>query len=448
VTKTHRSMRIVVIGAGIMGLASALELVEDGHEVRVLETAPAPGGLAGSFDFDGTRVEKFYHFICGSDHVYFKWLRRLGLAQRLRWRRTGMAMYWGARLHPFGDPMSLLRFAPLSMTSRVRYGVHVLWARRRKDWKALEDVPAREWLLRGEGEEPYRVIWEPLLRQKFGEEADRISAAWIWSRIHRLGSSRRGFFQEWLGFVEGGGSQAVVDALTGAVRSRGAAIQCETAVEEIFLENGLVVGVRAAGKDYPADALLSTIPLPILVDIGRNLPEDYRRAATDLGNIGVRCIVLKTRQPLTPYFWINVNDDQLPIMGLIEYTNLNPPDAFGGHSLIYSPQYVSSKDAQYRRNAEEVCQETLEAVKEIRPEFDRSSVVGYRVFRAPYAQPVCPVGFSRRLAPIRTPVANLIAGDTSHLLPHDRSISDSLALAERLVAAMREVVAERRKRIA
>jgi len=439
-------MRIVVIGAGIMGLASAFELLEDGHQVTVLETASAPGGLAGSFDFDGTPAEKFYHFICGSDDAYFRWLGRLGLADRLRWRRTSMGMFHDGRLHPFGDPLSLLRFAPLSMAARVRYGLHVLSARRRTDWKPLEDIPAKKWLLEGEGEEPYRVIWEPLLRSKFRDETDQISAAWIWSRIHRLGSSRRGLFQEWLGYVEGGGSQVIVDALTEAVRSKGGEIRCETSVDRIYLEEGRVVGARAAGKDYPADALLSTIPLPILVEIGQNLPPDYRRAATDLGNIGVRCIILKMREPLTPYFWINANDDGLPIVGLIEYTNLNAPEAFGGASLLYSPHYVSSKDEDYRRADDEVLEETLQGIETMHPGFDRASVLGYRVFRAPYAQPVCPVGFTRRLAPLQTPVPNLVAGDTSHLLPDDRSISDSLALAERLTAAMRQAIATRTKR--
>jgi protoporphyrinogen oxidase len=237
-----------------------------------------------------------------------------------------------------------------------------------------------------------------------------------------------------------------VDALAEAVRSKGGEIRCETSVDRIYLEEGRVVGARAAGKDYPADALLSTIPLPILVEIGQNLPADYRRAATDLGNIGVRCIILKLKKPVTPYFWINANDDGLPIAGLIEYTNLNSPEAFGGASVVYSPHYVSSKDEDYRRADDEVLEETLQAMETMQPRFDRASVLGYRVFRAPYAQPVCPVGFTRRLAPIQTPVPNLVAGDTSHLLPDDRSISDSLALAERLTAAMREAIGATTKR--
>jgi protoporphyrinogen oxidase len=81
-------LRIVIIGAGVMGLASALDLLEDGHDVTILEAAPVTGGLAGSFDFGGVAAEKFYHFICGADRVYFRWLARLGLESRLVWRRT------------------------------------------------------------------------------------------------------------------------------------------------------------------------------------------------------------------------------------------------------------------------------------------------------------------------------------------------------------------------
>ena len=97
---------------------------------------------------------------------------------------------------------------------------------------------------------------------------------------------------------------------------------------------------------------------------------------------------------------------------------------------------------EYRRPDEEVFAETLVGISAIRPDFNRSSVVDYRVFRAPFAQPFCPVGFTKRLAPIQTPVTNLVAADTTHLLPHDRSISDSLALAERMTAALRASMAQ------
>lgn len=419
-----------------MGLASAFDLLEDGHDVTVLEAGAVPGGMAGSFDFGGVLAEKYYHFICGADHVYFQWLSRLGLADRLRWRPTTMAVHHEGRLHPFGDPLSLLRFDAIPFTDRLRYGWHAFSAMRRKDWKALENVIASDWLLEGVGEAAYRAVWEPLLRQKFGSRADGISAAWIWSRIHRLGSSRDRLFRESLGFVEGG-SDVLVEALVSGVKEKGGRIVCSEPAEALYIEGERVRGVRAGDRDYDVDAVVSTIPLPILIRIGSDLPESYRRSALDLDNIGVRCIVLKLSAPLSSYFWINVNDDAVPLCGLIEYTNLNSSEAFGGYSLVYSPLYVPSDDAEYRRADEEVFEETLGAIGDVRPEFDRDSVEDYRVFREPYAQPVCPVGFTRRLAPIRTPTENLVAADTTHLLPHDRSISDSLALEAKLMAAFR-----------
>jgi protoporphyrinogen oxidase len=433
-------VRVLIAGAGVMGLAAALDLLEEGHQVEVFEAAERPGGLAGSFDFGSVRAEKFYHFLCGCDRVYFRWLDRLGLSKRLRWRRTGMAVFRDERLHAFGDPLSLLRFSPLSPSARLRYGLQVLSAKRRTDWKELENVRARDWLLEGAGEEAYRVVWEPLLRQKFADETDTISAAWIWSRIHRLASSRNRVFQEWLGFLEGG-SDAFVEALVEAVSARGGRIHCASPIERLYFEDSRVLGARASGRDHSADAVVSTIPLSFLLRIAPDLPAGYRQQAVDLGNIGVRCIVLKMRKPLTPYFWINVNDD-LPVCGLIEYTNLNPPTSFGGQTLVYSPLYVPASHPRYRSPEDQVLEETLDGIARIVPGFDRATVADCRVFREPFAQPVCPVRFTSRLAPLRTPVRNLVAADTTHLLPHDRSISDSLALAQKLLGAFREAMAQ------
>lgn len=48
-------MRIVVIGAGVGGLAAAVRLAATGHRVTVLEQAAAPGGKAGRLEREGFR---------------------------------------------------------------------------------------------------------------------------------------------------------------------------------------------------------------------------------------------------------------------------------------------------------------------------------------------------------------------------------------------------------
>src|SRR5437868_14615148 len=45
--------RVVIIGAGMGGLAAALRLAQQGLSVRVIEARPETGGLASAFEKDG-----------------------------------------------------------------------------------------------------------------------------------------------------------------------------------------------------------------------------------------------------------------------------------------------------------------------------------------------------------------------------------------------------------
>ncbi|HEY6697682.1 MAG TPA: FAD-dependent oxidoreductase, partial [Acidimicrobiales bacterium] len=52
---------IAVVGAGPAGLAAAWRTAAAGHQVVVVERAPAVGGMAGSFEVAGLRVDHGSH---------------------------------------------------------------------------------------------------------------------------------------------------------------------------------------------------------------------------------------------------------------------------------------------------------------------------------------------------------------------------------------------------
>src|SRR5712692_8364628 len=174
------TVEIGIVGGGVAGLGCAYFLSERGHRVEVFEQAPVLGGLAGCFDFDGLAVEKYYHFVCRDDVDLISMLPQLGLPDELEWRTGKMKFFYRGRLYPFGTPWDLLRFRPLSLTGRIRFGLNVALSRSSKSWEQYESVTARDWLIARIGEEAYDVIWDPLLRIKFGPYYDRISASWIW----------------------------------------------------------------------------------------------------------------------------------------------------------------------------------------------------------------------------------------------------------------------------
>ncbi len=79
----NQMKKIAVIGSGPMGLMAAVELLDRGHQVDVYERDDRIGGMSADFDFDGLRIERYYHFVCKTDHPLFELLDRYGIGDKL-----------------------------------------------------------------------------------------------------------------------------------------------------------------------------------------------------------------------------------------------------------------------------------------------------------------------------------------------------------------------------
>lgn len=416
----------VVIGGGPAGLAAAHTLAKGGAQVTLVDAAPVLGGLASSFDVQGTRIERYYHFICRGDDDLVEILDELGLSGKLHWRDSRMAYFVDGTLYPFLTPLELLRFRPLSLLDRIRAGVAVKLAQRMRE-ETLAPQKAVGWLKRMFGERAYRVIWEPLMRFKFSEHAPEISAAWIWARMVRLSRSRTSPWREELGYIEGG-SQVVLEGLGRDIEVRGGRILLKAAVEQILIRDGRATGVRVGGETLPAGTVISTVTTSRFRRLAAGLEGDYLERLARIPTIGIFCLFLRLSRQVTPFFWVNTNDRRVPFAGMIEYTNLNPVPELGGDHVLYVPQYLSADDPRYAEDDETILRRYTDALALIHPAFDRSWVRFHAVFRDRFAQPICLTDYRTTTPSIATPVPNLFLTDSSQLHPHDRTISGSFGI--------------------
>lgn len=422
--------RVVIIGAGAMGLAAGYHAAKAGHQVEVIEASPEAGGMAAHFDFAGMSIERFYHFVCKTDQPTFNLLAEIGLGDKMRWRDTSMSYFAGGKLHTWGDPVSLLTYPHLSFIEKIRYGLLAFVSVKRDRWDALETQSAREWIVRWSGESVYNKLWKPLFDLKFYKYADNVSAAWIWTRVKRTGRSRKSMFQEQLGYIEGG-SQTLVDRLVEKIEALGGRISLGNPVSKVVSENGKVTGVEAADGFHAANHVISTVPTPLVSEMIPDLPADCKAKYDAIDNIGVCCLVFRLKKPVTPHFWVNITEPDIEIPGIIEFSNLRPTP--NGEAIVYVPYYMPVTHPKFSWDDQQLLDEAFSYIQRVNPAINRADIVATKVGRLRHAQPICEPGFAAKIPPIQTPIAGLQVADTCFYYPEDRGVSESARLAKEMV---------------
>lgn len=422
--------RIAVLGAGPMGLAVAYQMTLDGHQPVVFEADDRVGGMTACFDFGGMQIERYYHFHCISDHAFLAVLDELGLAAKMRWVETKMGYWYQNQLQAWGNPMALLQFRGLSLVAKFRYGLHAFLCTKRTDWKPLDHVEATGWIKRWVGAEAYEVLWRRLFDYKFYDYSDNLSAAWIWSRIRRIGRSRYSLFKEKLGYLEGG-SNTLLAGMKAAIEAKGGEIRLKCPVSQVVIEQERVCGLKVGAQTEAFDKIVSTVPLPYVPRLMPDLPPEILEKFRAIKNIAVVCVIAKLAKPVTENFWLNTNDPEMDIPGLVEYTNLRPMD----QHVVYVPFYMPGEHAKFAEPDQAFLDKVKRYLKKINTQLKDEDFLEMRASRYRYAQPICDPGYLDSLPSPALPVKGLWVADTSYYYPEDRGISESIDFGRKLAKA-------------
>jgi phytoene desaturase len=282
-------VKVLVVGAGLSGLAAACHLAGRGHDVSVLEREAQPGGRAGSLRLDG------YQFDTGPvvmtmPQLLYDPIRALGADPADHVRMTRLDPAYRA-VYADGSEI-LVRATHEAMREEVAATCG------RHDAAGFDRFT--EWLAR-----LYDVEMTPFIEANYTSALDLVASPVAAARLLRLGGLRRlapavsSFFQDerltrlfsfqalyagvapqqaralfavitYMDTVGGvffpeGGMRAVPQALTGALTKAGVPIEYGVTVTEVLRRgDGAVVGVRTADEEaVAADAVVCTVDLPL-----------------------------------------------------------------------------------------------------------------------------------------------------------------------------------------
>ncbi|MDH5447473.1 MAG: FAD-dependent oxidoreductase [Candidatus Bathyarchaeota archaeon] len=415
--------KAVVLGGGLSGLIAASTLSENGFKTVLLEKNGTLGGLASSYLIDGEHIPKTYHHVMYGDSVTLKTIRDLGLESDLYWRKLKVGFYSQGKSYDFSSPLSILKFKPLSFWGRIKFGLLVFKARQKMDWQELEGVDVENYCKATAGEEAYKLI-NYIVQAKFAEPPNNVSAAWLMSRFGHESKSVSDRF----GYVSGG-IEKIVTGLAMRCQKNDGVVKTGAKVTSVVIKKGKVKKVKYAEKgrtqEITTDIVISTLPIPVLLKVVKDLPQEYRKSLENIEYKSSLCAALALSERLSLFYWLNIMDlEKYPFVGVFEHGHLNTE--LKHPSLMFVVKYLNSTDDFWQKSDKEIVEEFLPHLSDI---FDcdvREKLLWWRLHRAQYSTPLFIPDYGKHMPEAKSPVKGLYTGGISRTYPRDRYMGTAL----------------------
>lgn len=413
-------MEIVVIGGGLSGLGAGYRLCQEGYNVTVLEKEDHLGGLASSYFIGDDYIPKTYHHIMMEDITTLSLIKELGLQPDFYWKRLKTGFLYEKSIYNFSSPLHVMRFKPLSVLDRIRFGLMVWAARKKKDWMHLDNVNVKEWVCEKYGRGVYENLVKQIVVAKFNESPEKISAAWLMSRFGHESRSVSGRF----GYIRNGGIQRIVDRLEEEIKKNQGEVKTQSSLERIEVHQGRVKGI-VYGEDeefIEADVVLSTIPTPTLLKTVADFPKPYKERLEQIRYKACICITLGLKEKVSEYYWLNILGNY-PFVGLFEHRHLNIDRSSTG--IMYVVKYLDTTHPDWSRSGDYLVENYLDRLEDIFPRL-KENILWSRIFKAPYSTPVYSINFGRYMPSIHSPIQGLYITGISRVYPKDRYMGTAL----------------------
>lgn len=384
------------------------------------------GGMTKCIELNKAKLEKHYRHIFKSDEYVIKLLEEFSLLDKLQWKKTKMAYYSKEGLYEFGTPMSLLKYKPLNFFQKLLFGVSIIKIKLINSYIKIEKYTAEQWIIKNCGEKVYRKIWEPLLITKFGKQKDKVSMAWLWGKIKLRGSSSKASGEE-LGYLDGS-FEILTQEIERYLLENKCDIKLNTKIDKIIKKNDkYIINKEDSTEQY--DYIISTVSYNVSKEIFNDLLDnEEKKKMQDLKYTCAKTLLLVTKKSLSPFYWINIGDTDIPFGGIIEHTNMINKSNYSDNHIIYISNYMSDKDRLYNLNANELLCEYLPHLKRLNKKLKKEDVIDLYCFEEDDAQPVITTNYSKKILNIKLKEKGLFIANMAQIYPEDRGMNYAIKL--------------------
>ncbi len=420
-------MNIGIIGAGFTGLSAGYTLTKQGHIVTIFEKDPQPGGLAIGYkekEWEWS-LEKHYHHWFTNDKFILNLAKEINHTVYIKRPHTNW--YVNGNIYEFDSIPAALRFPPLPFIDRIRNLATLGLLRFNPFWQPLEKYNAHKVLPFFMGGKAYKMLWEPLFINKFGSYATDVSLAWFWARIAKRTQS--------LAYPEGG-FLAFANHLVTGIEKNGGRVQFNTELIELLQNKKTTVKIKNISGNIATvsfDKVIVTLPSFLFLKTTPQLPDAYKNSLAKLKGLGATNLILRLKQPFFAdnTYWLSVADTTSPVMAIVEHTNFMDKTFYNNEHLLYLGNYVPQDHSYFSMTEQQMLDHFDKFLKRINPTY-KKTIIGMKLFKAPFAQPVIPENYSKMLPPMKTPLSQVFLANIEQVYPWDRGTNYAVELGQKV----------------
>jgi zeta-carotene desaturase len=295
-------MRVAIVGAGLAGMVTALELVDAGHEVEIFESRPFVGGKVGSWvDKDGNHVEMGLHVFFGCYYNLFEVMKKVGAFDHLllkehthtfvnRGGQTGALDFRFITGAPFNGLKAFFTTSQLSVQDKVQNAIALAtspivrglvdFEGAMKNIRALDHISFADWFRKQGGSNgSLKRMWNPIAYALGFIDTENISARCMLTIFQFFAARTEASV---LRMLEGSPDTYLHQPIVNYLTQRGTQIHTRRGVRQVLFEGegeqtrvtGLVVANGEQEETITADAYVCACDVP---GIKRLIPETWRQ---------------------------------------------------------------------------------------------------------------------------------------------------------------------------
>jgi zeta-carotene desaturase len=295
-------MRVAIVGAGLAGMVTAIDLVDAGCAVEIFESRPFVGGKVGSWvDAQGNHLEMGLHVFFGCYYNLFEVMKKVGALQNLRLKEhTHTFINKGGKVGeldfrfitgaPFNGLKAFFTTSQLSVvdklmnslalgTSPIVRGL-VDFEGAMKTIRDLDRISFADWFRQHGGNDgSLKKMWNPIAYALGFIDTENISARCMLTIFQFFAAKTEASV---LRMLEGSPDEYLHKPIINYLEARGAKIYTRRRVREIqYTETeeqlqvtGIVVANGETEETITADAYVCACDVP---GIQRLIPEQWRK---------------------------------------------------------------------------------------------------------------------------------------------------------------------------